>query len=119
MSFFNFFRRRKTLELDRVSFTDDMVTRVRPDGVQETVRWDDLCEVAVITTDGGPWFEDVFFLLIGSGENSGCAVPLSAEGRQKLFERLQQLPGFNNEAVMKAMGSTSNDRFLCWKREVK
>ena len=34
----------------------------------------------------------------------------------ELLSRLQQLPGFDNEAVIKAMGSTNNAKFLCWKR---
>jgi len=34
----------------------------------------------------------------------------------ELLVRLQQLPGFNNEAVIKAMGSTTHNKFVCWKR---
>ena len=37
-------------------------------------------------------------------------------GMKELLTRLQQLPGFDNGAVIKAMGSTKNDKFLCWKR---
>ena len=118
MSIFSFFRRPKTRERDRVSFTDDVVTRVRPDGVQETIRWDELYEVEIITTDEGPRQEDVFFLLIASDGKSGCAVPQSSEGSKQLLERLQKLPGFDNEAVISAMGSTSMARFVCWKRQV-
>jgi len=29
---------------------------------------------------------------------------------------LQQLPGFDNAAVIAAMQSTDNQRFLCWER---
>ena|SRR5882672_10016355 len=109
------FLRRKT-QPDRVSVTREVVTRSRPDGVQETIRWDDLAEVGIITTDEGPWSEDVFWLLIGSDGKSGCAVPQGAEGSKVLLEALQKLPGFDNEAVIKAMGSTSNARFTCWKK---
>ena len=101
---------------DRVLVTDDSVTRFRPDGVQESIRWDDLAEVGIITTDEGPWFEDVYWILIGSDGKSGCAVPQGAEGADSLLEALQKLHGFDNEAVIKAMGSTSNAQFVCWKR---
>jgi len=118
MSIFSFFRREKPKTPDRVTFTGDAVTRVRPDGVEETIRWDDLHEVGILTTDEGPWQEDVFFLLVASDGKSGCAAPQSSDGSKQLLERLQQLPGFDNDAVIKAMGSTSNAKFVCWKRQV-
>ena len=118
MSIFDLFRRRKPRQPDRVSITDEVVTRIRPDGVEETIRWDALYEVSILTTDEGPIKEDVFFLLIASDGNSGCVVPQEAAGCDLLLQRLQNLPGFDNEAVIKAMGSTSNAKFLCWKRPV-
>jgi hypothetical protein len=33
-----------------------------------------------------------------------------------MLEKIQQLPGFDNEAVIKAMTSTTNNRFICWQR---
>ena len=114
MSLFDLFRRKRQPE--RVVITADSVTRFRGDGVQESVRWDDLVEVGIITTDEGPWFEDVYWVLKASDRKSGCAVPQCAEGSNKLLEALQKLPGFDNEAVIKAMGSTSNARFVCWRR---
>lgn len=116
MSILNFFQRGKPRQPDRVTFTDEAVTRIRPDGVEEKIRWDDLHEVGIVTTDEGPFREDVFFLLIASDGKSGCVVPQGAEGCQHLVERLLKLPGFDNEAVIKAMGSTSNAKFVCWKR---
>jgi hypothetical protein len=116
-AYLRLFRRKKPKTPDRVTFTDEAVTRVRPDGVEEVIRWDDLHEVGILTTDKGPWQEDVFFLLIASDGKSGCAVPQSSDGSKQLLKRLQQLPGFDNEAVIKAMGSTSNAKFVCWKRQ--
>lgn len=118
MSIFNIFRRRKACQPDRVSFTDEVVSRVRPDGVEERIRWSELHEVGILTTDEGPMQEDVFFLLIAADGKSGCVVPQGAEGCEDLLERLQKLPGFDNEAVIKAMGSASNAKFVCWKRRV-
>jgi hypothetical protein len=82
----------------------------------EKVRRDDLQEVTILTTDHGPFVEDVFFLLIGPDEKSGCVIPQEAQGSEQLLTRLQKLPGFDDEAVCKAMISTSNAKFLCWKR---
>jgi hypothetical protein len=116
MGFFSLFRQRKPRQPDRVSFTDEAVTRFRPDGVEEQIRWDALCEVSIATTDEGPMQDDVFFLLIASDGKSGCVVPQTAEGCDHLLARLQKLPGFDHEAVIKAMVSASNAKFLCWQR---
>jgi hypothetical protein len=116
MGLSSFLRRRRKPE--RVVITESAVTRTRPDGVEESIQLGDLSEVGILTTDEGPWQEDVYFLLIGSDGKSGCVVPQSAEGCDKLLSYLQKLPGFNNEAVIKAMGSTTNAKFVCWKRQV-
>ncbi len=118
MSIFDLFRPAKPGPLDRVSFSDQEVAHVRPDGVEEKIRWDDLHEVGILTTDEGPCQEDVFFMLLDRERSGGCSVPQSCEGIKELLHRLQQLPGFDNEAVIKAMTSTSNARFVCWKRKV-
>lgn len=117
MSLFGFLRRKRPP--DRVVVTDDCVRRFRPDGVEESVRWDDLAEVGIITTSEGPWSEDVFWVLIASDGKSGCAVPQGAEGSDALLEALQKLHGFDNEAVIKAMGSTADAKFTCWKRNAQ
>ena len=118
MSIFDFFRSKNPTTQDHVSFTGEMVTHVRSDGVEENIRWDDLYEVGILTTDEGPWSEDVYFLLLAADRKSGCGVPQSSKGCKELLARLQQLPGFDNEAVIKAMGSTSNAKFVCWQRSV-
>ena len=101
---------------ERVVFDDRGVTRMMADGRTESVRWDDLQMVLIATNDEGPWGDDVFWLLMGPG-GSGCAVTQGVEGSDELLERLQQLPGFDNEAVIRAMGSTGNATFTCWRRE--
>jgi hypothetical protein len=50
------------------------------------------------------------------GASSGCVIPQGATGHKRLLERLQELPGFDNEAVIRAMASTSNDTFVAWVR---
>jgi hypothetical protein len=108
------FNLRLAPERDRVAFDDSVITRTLPDGKTETVRWDDLQEVGIVTTDEGPAVEDVYWMLLG--RDGGCALSGGAQGMEGLLSRLQRLPGFDNEAVIKAMGSTTNDKFVCWKR---
>lgn len=52
--------------------------------------------------------------MLHGGDGCGCAVPQGAEGFPALLERLQRLPGFDNRAVIEAMGSASPERFPCW-----
>ena len=89
------------------------VTRYLSDGTKEYVAWDDLAEVEIVTTADGPFIEDVFFILKGRS-GSGCVVPHGLACDVKLLERLQRLPGFRNEMVIKAMCCTDEDRFSCW-----
>ena len=86
----------------------------RPDGMVETVPWAELQAVLVETNDEGPFACDVFWILVG--ETGGCVIPQGATGEQALLERLQALDGFDNQALIDAMLSTFNQRFLCWKR---
>jgi hypothetical protein len=97
-----------------VWLSESEMSCTHPDGTTERVAWDDLQRVEIVTTDHGPFLPDVFWVLHGS--EAGCVVPQGATGDRELLERLQQLPGFRNEAVIEAMPSTENRRFLCWEK---
>jgi hypothetical protein len=83
--------------------------------VRERVLWEDLVRVEVLTTDEGPYVEDMFWALLGS-DGSFMIIPAELTQPTRLLERLQQLPGFDNEQVIAAAGSIEKDRFLCWER---
>ena len=59
--------------IEDVTFDDTGVRRVSPEGGVEEVKWDDLTEVRIVTTDEGPFGEDVYWLLAGS-DGTGVAV---------------------------------------------
>lgn len=96
----------------RVTFDERGVVFEGADGRREGIVWRELRAVTVITTDEGPWRDDVFWLL--EGAEGGCVVPSEAEGMPEFLERLQRLPGFNNQTVIAAMGCAQNGRFACW-----
>ena len=96
-----------------VEFDEEGVVRRLPDGGSERVRWEDLREVVIVTTDEGPFVDDVFWMLVG--DHGGCAVPSESPGFEALMGRLQRLPGFDNDAVIRAMMSTENASFVCWR----
>jgi hypothetical protein len=97
-----------------VNFDDDSVTCRRGSGLVETVRWSDLRAIVIQTTADGPVVDDVFWVLVG--QTTGCVVPSESTGMDGLLERLQALPGFDNEAVMAAMACTDERKFICWER---
>ena len=71
-------------------------------------------EVVIVTTDDGPFADDVFWVLrCGDREE---VIPDGSPASANLLETLQKLPGFDNEAVIKAMMCTDNARFVVWRR---
>jgi hypothetical protein len=88
--------------------------RVSGWGEGNGVRWAELVEVGLLTTSDGPFAEDVFWILLGA-DGGQCAVPGSIA--EPLLRRLQRLPGFDNLAVVGAMGSTEDARFRVWHGE--
>ncbi len=122
MGLFDFFRRRRPAQRAAparavVQFDEEAVTCTRPDGMTERVRWADLQAVLIQTTDAGPAVDDLFWVLVGRQAASGCVVPSEAVGCDRLLERLQKLPGFNNEAVILACQCSEGQTFLCWEAE--
>ena len=102
-------------EYETVQVDDAGVHRV--DGeIEERIDWSAVEEILIITTDQGPYQEDVFFAL-GGLDGKGCLVPHEAAVRTKLLDELQtRFPGLDDSMVIKAMGSTSNNTFLIWKK---
>jgi hypothetical protein len=91
------------------------VTRVAGE-LREAVAWADLVWVRIYTTSAGPAAEDVFFAL-GGADGKGCLVQHDLAVRSELLAVLQErLPGFDNEQVARAMGSTSDAYFTIWTR---
>jgi hypothetical protein len=95
---------------------DDLLQAHRaaqPTDSQHGVRWEALAEVALMTTSGGPFEEDVFFVLTyEDGPNS--AVPLGEAA--ELLPRLQELPGFDNETYIQAMAVSEEGISWLWRR---
>ena len=74
----------------------------------------DLKRISIITTDQGPFYPDVFWLLESSSEIG--IIP--SEGPDSEFlSKVQPLPGFNNAEVIKAMSSTEDNIFICWEKK--
>ena len=112
---FGFLKRKPVKPTSAVCMDETGVRRTLGDGKVEQVAWKDLVEVQIVTTDQGPWVDDVFYLLIGA-DGTGCVVPQEDPASAALLTRLQALPDFDNDKVIEAMSCSENARFVCWKK---
>jgi hypothetical protein len=80
----------------------------------ESLRWDELTQVTIMTTDDGPFVEDLFWLLRGDADDRGIVVGLGLAQQVDLLGRLGRLPGFNFMASVEATGSTQRGQLHCW-----
>ena len=86
----------------------------QPPGLPErALGWSELTGVSIKTTDKGP-FEADFFWVLRASDGRTIRFPGGATGAQELFTRLQQLPGFDHDAVIAATTSTQPRSFDCW-----
>lgn len=77
------------------------------------VRWDAVTEFAVRTTTRGPATEDVFFVFT---YDDGTRLALGLGDTDRLLPRLQELPGFDNEAFIRAMATSEEGSSVLWSR---
>ena len=103
--------------LHRVTLTDTHLRHESPNGDHETIAWPDLTQIDIQTTDEGPMLPDVFWILHTAQKK--LEIPHGATGDKELLERLLELPDFDSEQFSAAMGSTSNNVFVCWRSKQK
>jgi hypothetical protein len=83
-------------------------------GAGDRLPWRDVLEVRVETNDAGPYDEDFFLVVIARGRPP-LRIPSTLVHR--VLDRIQQLPGFDNDALIKAASSTEKATFMCWTPE--
>jgi hypothetical protein len=103
-------RRQETVQVN-----DTGVVVVTEKGRDE-ILWAHVTRARIITTGGGPWVEDVYFVLEGEG-GKGCVVPHDAAVRTKLLEEIHaKLAGVDDRKVIEATGCTSKSSFVIWEK---
>lgn len=104
-----------------INLYDDRLVVHRPDGQREELAWDALERVVVRVSDRAPWAGTAWLILAGAPQSSqGCVAPLDAHNHDALVERLQALPGFQQQKLDNALrdaaaGKSRSDAIL-WKR---
>lgn len=77
------------------------------------VRWDAVTEVSLRTTARGPREEDVFFVFAYA---DGPSTAIGLGDSDDVLAHLQQLPGFDNEAFIRAMAVSAEGSVVLWRR---
>jgi hypothetical protein len=105
---------------DELSFTDEGVTRQHGSKLRkvqsESVRWDEVQRVEVLTHETGPGRKDLLFLLHGVGD-AGVAVPGPVAERHGLLAELRRrFPGLQEDQWSQAQAASGRASFLLWER---
>jgi hypothetical protein len=77
------------------------------------VRWDAVTEISVRTTARGPSEQDVFFVFTYDDDDP---LAIGLGDSEELLSRLQAMPGFDNEAFIRAMATSEDGSSVLWRR---
>lgn len=99
-----------------VSVDHEGISAVYPSGDTSSIKWPNVGRIGIQTNDKGPWQPDVWWIL--EGASNRCTYPNGATGEHDALKEIEsRFPGFDDKAVIKAMGCSSNAVFMCWERK--
>ena len=91
------------------------VRLVGPPDVARALRRDELTAVLVETHANGGRVTDVWWLLYGRSGEPALRAPQGASGEKELVDWLMSLPGFDFDAMTRAMRFRGNATFELWR----
>lgn len=97
-----------------VDYDQGAIKYTEASGQKREVRWEDILEIEIETTDQGPFVDDVFWVF--KTNSARFVVPSETAGANLLLKRLQKLPEFDNKAAIESATSTENAVFRVWRR---
>ncbi|MGE0280923.1 MAG: hypothetical protein AB7P20_09990 [Rhizobiaceae bacterium] len=95
----------------------ERIAVVDPQGSLKVLAREALARIVIETNDSGPFSDDAWWLLLRDDGTVALKFPQSADGEHDVIESFLDLPGFNYEAMVTAMGSTEQGFFPVWRRE--
>lgn len=100
---------------ERLRFVvDDLgVAAIEPGRRLVRIAWNDLRMVAIVSNDGGPTEDELFFVLHGT---AGRLLTISHDESIEcgLLPVLQRLPGFDHAKLSDASCCTEHGELVCW-----
>ncbi len=98
-----------------VNITDNDVACEHPKRKRESIRWDEVDEIRLVTTADGPHFPDMWLLFINE-KLKGCSIPTEAKGFDLILDEIKnRFTGFDYEAFVKGSG-TDYQQTTVWKK---
>jgi len=74
----------------------------------------DIETIEILTTDMGPWINDVWWLI--TGKDTIFEIAGDAMGIHNMLDTFHTFEKFNHEEVIKAMQCTDYEVFTCWNK---
>lgn len=121
MGIFNWFKQKRMKlqpeEQWQVTLSENDISSQDQTGVGRKIAKDCIYSVVIETNDSGPWGADVWWLMFNKEDKLACAFPQGATGEEDAIKYLMGLDGFDDNAMISAMGCTANKIFPVWKRQ--
>ncbi|HJQ97268.1 MAG TPA: hypothetical protein VJ826_03085 [Candidatus Polarisedimenticolaceae bacterium] len=103
-----------------VAFSKKTIEVTSPSGDKRAMAWKDITQVSVRSTEEGPPKPDLFWQLHGTDDAGTIVFPSGAIGANALIEAMQaRLKGFDNNTLVVAIGSSTNQTFVLWEAAPK
>ena len=90
------------------------ISEIGKDSGGKKYSWNDVNNVAIMTTSGGPLTDDFFFVI--KTDHGDIVIDQFAAEQMHLMDYFKVLPGFDWGKVAEASGCTSDAVFQCWSR---
>jgi len=99
-----------------VIVTEAGVTCTHASRSTDSIRWNDVEEILLVTTSDGPLLPDMWYVF--SGGDGGVSIPSEAKGFDALWEELKtRFPGFDHSQILEA--GTDHAKRLLWKKYMR
>ncbi|WP_445357326.1 hypothetical protein ACJJIC_15090 [Microbulbifer sp. ANSA002] len=108
---------RKVIERNTLVFEyDESQGRIScPGEAPRVIPWEEVTKIEIVTTDRGPWEEDVWWLFYLNESESPIDMAQGTKNHEKIFEVLEgYFTDVNMNEISRAMGSTVNAKFNVW-----
>ncbi len=117
--FSNFFKTKNpplTNQLPLFSFNELGLSLQTKNNEKQTCLWAEVNKILIITTDEGPFVDDVFWVF--QTAKGGIIVPseTAVDNDKKIMDCAKYFPNFNWEIALKSVTSAKNAEFVVWEQ---
>ena len=102
---------------ESVQFSDSGMHITQGNGRERDIAYRAVEQIDIITTDQGPWQEDVWWCFYLSNEEKPVYLPQGIKGEEQILLVLEKhFAGIDFQTFIMAMGSADNAVFNLWRR---